>query len=113
MLPEDVDQAHQSMVAPRFDEIKANGKDIHKLMKETADCLRPEKKSDSWLAYVAYVNSLIIEGITKGINASMIYLSDQISIHYNKHHQLSPIFDIKVNLRDRKVMFDPSIGSNA
>jgi len=112
MLPEDVDQAHQSLVAPRYDEIRSHGKDIHKLMKETADYLKPAKKSDSWLAYVDYVNSLIIEGITKGINASMLYLSDQISIEYNKLHQCSPIFDIKVNLSDRKVMFDPSIGSN-
>jgi len=42
----------------------------------------------------------------------MLFLKDQISIAYNKHNGLQPIFDIKVNLQDRKVMFDPSIGSN-
>jgi len=55
----------------------------------------------------------VIEGITHGINGSMIFLKDQLSIQYNKTQmQLQPIFDIKVNLQDRKVMFDPTIGSN-
>jgi len=31
---------------------------------------------------------LIIEGITNGINASMLFLKDQISIAYNKHNGL-------------------------
>ena len=43
----------------------------------------------------------------------MNYLSDQISISYNKHHLLPPMFDIKVDLRDRDVVFDPSIKSNS
>jgi hypothetical protein len=42
----------------------------------------------------------------------MIFLKDQLNIPYNKLHGLQPIFDIKVNLQDRKVMFDPTIGSN-
>lgn len=43
----------------------------------------------------------------------MLYLSDQISISFNKHHLLPPMFDIKVDLRDREVIFDPSIFSNS
>lgn len=45
-------------------------------MKDTADNVKPDKKSVTWLAYVDYVNGLIIEGITKGINCSMNYLAD-------------------------------------
>jgi hypothetical protein len=41
----------------------------------------------------------------------MLYLSDQISIPYNKHHSLQPIFDIRVDLQDRDVIFDPPIKS--
>jgi hypothetical protein len=65
------------------------------------------------LSYQDYVNGLIIGGITEGIQASMNYLSDQISISYNKHHLLPPMFDIKVDLRDREVIFDPSIDCNS
>lgn len=78
-------------------------------MKDTADNIKPDKKSRTWLAYVDYVNGLVIEGITKGINASMNYISDQINIQYNRHHSLPPMFDIKVDLRDREVKFDPPI----
>lgn len=55
---------------------------------------------------------MIIEGITIGINGSMQYLKDQLSIQYNKVNGLQPIFDIKVNLQDRVVEFDPTIQSN-
>jgi hypothetical protein len=42
----------------------------------------------------------------------MSFLSDQISIPFNKHHGYPPIFDIRVDLIDREVIFDPSIGKN-
>jgi dynein heavy chain len=80
MLPDDLEQTHQSSIMPRLEEIRNNGKEVHRLMKDTADNIKPEKKSLTWLAYVDYVNGLVIEGITKGINASMNYLADQISI---------------------------------
>ena len=44
-LPEDVDQQHSAAVQARFESIKAEGKEIHKLMKETVDIIRPDKKS--------------------------------------------------------------------
>ena len=80
MLPDDLEQNHQSTLMPRLEEIRSHGKDIHKLMKETADSIKPDKKSLTWLAYVDYVNGLVIEGITKGINCSMNYLAEQINI---------------------------------
>lgn len=113
MFPDDLEQTHQSTIMPRLEDIRNHGKEIHKLMKDTADNVKPDKKSLTWIAYVDYVNGLVIEGITKGINASMSYLSDQISIHFNKHHQIPPMFDIKVDLRDREVKFDPPIESCA
>lgn len=109
---EDVEQTHQALVGPRLEDIRNNGKEIHRLMKDTQDNIKPDKKSPQWLSYQDYVNGLIIEGITCGINGSMLFLKDQLSIHYNKLHGLQPIFDIKVNLQDRMVQFDPTIGSN-
>jgi len=50
-------------------------------MKDTVDNVRPaNKKSIEWLSYVDYVNGLVIEGITNGIDSSMTYLAEQISI---------------------------------
>lgn len=107
--PEDLEQNHQSLVMPRLEEIRNQGKEIQKLMKDTADNIKPDKKALTWLSYVDYVNGLVIEGITSGIHSSLSYLADQISIPYNKLHACPPMFDVKVDLRDREVVFDPSI----
>jgi hypothetical protein len=45
-------------------------------MKDTAEAIKPDKKSLTWLAYMDYVNGLVIEGITKGIDSSMTYMAD-------------------------------------
>jgi dynein heavy chain len=110
--PEDLEQTHASLLMSRFDEIRNQGKEIHKLMKDTADNIKPDKKAGTWLSYVDYVNGLVIDGITTGIHASLAYLADQISVPYNKLHACPPMFDVKVDLRDREVVFDPSIQSN-
>jgi dynein heavy chain len=107
--PEDVEQIHQALVISRLEDVRNHGKEIHKLLKDTFEHIKPDKKSPTWVSYVDYVNSLVIKGITEGICASMGYLADQISIPYNKHHQLLPIFDIRVDLQDRDVIFDPPI----
>jgi dynein heavy chain len=112
MLAEDVEQTHTAMVGPRLEEIRSNGKEIQKLMKDTMEAVRPDKTSKTWRQYVDYLNGLVIEGITEGINGSMEYLLDQLSIKYNKDHCLQPIFDIKVNLEGNNVFFEPSIVCN-
>lgn len=112
MTPEDLENTHSSVVMARLDDIKVHGKDIQKLVKDTTESIKPDKKSSQWLAYVDYLNSLVIEGITVGINASLAYLANQISIKYNKLHGNSPMFDIKLDLDENNVCFEPSIECN-
>lgn len=76
MLPEDLEQMHNALIMPRLEDIRNHGKEIHKLMKDTCDNIKPDKKSAPWLAYVDYLNGLLIEGITKGIMHSLSFLSD-------------------------------------
>ena len=76
LFPEDLEQTHQSTIMPRLEEIKNHGKEIHKALKDTADNIKPDKKSITWMAYVDYCNGLVIDGITRGIQCSMAYLSD-------------------------------------
>lgn len=109
MAPEDVESIHNGNVANRFENIKVDGKEIQKLMKDTFDNVKPDRKSKEWLAYVDYVNGLVVEGITNGIDSSMTYLAEQISINYNKLHGLLPIFDVKVTLAENQIVFDPPI----
>jgi dynein heavy chain len=111
-FPDDLSQTHDSLIMPRLEDIRNQGKEIHKALKDTLDHIKPDKKSQMWADYVAYVNTLVIDGITGAILKSMSFLSDQINIPYNKHHNYPPIFDIRVDLQDREVIFDPTIDTN-
>ena len=113
MPPEDLEQTHGAIVSDRLAIVKDNGKDIHKLMKDTVDNVKPVKTSPEWLAYVDYVNGLIIEGMSSAIVSSLDHLADQISIPNNRHQNLPPMFDVKVDLVDNEVMFDPPIGETS
>jgi len=48
VAPEDLEQTHQSLVQPKLEDIRNHGKEIHKLMKDTAENIKPDKKSDTW-----------------------------------------------------------------
>lgn len=74
--PEDVESLHTASVVARFDIIRGQGKEIHKLMKDTTDNVRPNKQSKEWKSYVDYVNGLVVDGITNGIDSSMTYLAE-------------------------------------
>jgi dynein heavy chain len=110
--PEDVESIHNASVSARLEVIEKEGKDIMKLMKDTVDNIKPDKKSFTWLAYVDYVNGLVIEGITNAIDSSMHDLAQQININYNLAQGLAPIFMINVCLDENQIQFDPSITCN-
>lgn len=112
MIPDDLEQTHNASVDQRLQYIKEEGREINKLLKDTMDHIKPNRKSVEWLAYQDYINCVIIEGITKAIVSSVHHLSDQISIEYNRHHDLPAMFDVKVDLIDADVSFDPPISSS-
>jgi dynein heavy chain len=58
--PDDLEMTHKSLVMPRLEDIKNDGKEIHKLLKDTYDHIKCDKKSQSWLSYVDYINGLVI-----------------------------------------------------
>jgi dynein heavy chain len=110
--PDLVATIHNAAVELDRDNIKGQGKEIQNLMKDTLDHIKPDKKGQAWLNYVDYVNSLIIDGVTDAINASMEYMADQINIKYNTQHMLAPIFEIGVELSNGDLCFHPTIECN-
>ena len=46
MPPDDVESLHGAAVVARFEVVKQEGKDIQKLMKDTVDSIKPDKKSN-------------------------------------------------------------------
>lgn len=100
MEPDAVVNFHAASVQPRQDDIRQQGKEIHKLLRDTLDNIKPDKKGANWLSYVDFCNGLLIEGITVAINSSMEYMSDQINLKANVNNMWAPIFEIKVDLID-------------
>jgi dynein heavy chain len=110
--PEMVATIHNATVEAERENIRSQGKDIHKLMKDTLDNIKPDKKGKAWLDYVDYVNGLVIEGITVAIDSSMKFMADQLNIKQNQVNMWSPIFEIKVDLEGGDLAFIPSIEAN-
>ena len=113
MSPDDLEQTHRASVDLRLQIIKEEGRDINRLLKDTMDHIKPNKKSTEWLAYQDYINSVIIEGITNAIVSSLRHLANQLLEEYNRHNDLPPMFDVKVDLIDSQVCFDPPISGSA
>ena len=113
MSPDDLEQTHRASVDLRLQIIKEEGRDINRLLKDTMDHIKPNKKSIEWLAYQDYINSVIIEGITNAIVSSLKHLANQLLEEYNRHNDLPPMFDVKVDLIESQVCFDPPISSSA
>ena len=111
MGPDDLEQTHAANIDSRLGDINNEGREINRLLKDTMDHIKPAKKSPEWRSYQDYINCVIIKGITMAIVSSIHHLSEQISINYNKHHDLQPMFDIKVCLGENQVAFEPPIRS--
>lgn len=63
--------------------------------------------------YQDYCNGIVIEGLSTVINRSMIQLSEYIDPVIIKRLDLIPLFDIKIELLDAKVVFTPEIESKS
>jgi dynein heavy chain len=108
MSPEDFETGHRALVGVKLMTMTEDGKELHKMVKDSSEALKVSKIAPTWKAYVDFVNNIVIEGYVAAIAVSMQYvceLLDPLSIARNENTQ--PIFDIKVELRGEDVVFDP------
>lgn len=62
-----------------------------------------------WLAYLQYVNEIVLDGIAKVICTALAYLNDQIDPVNIKKQELVSIFEIRLELGEKDVIYDPII----
>jgi len=55
------------------------------------------------------VNEIVLDGIATSITTALEHLNRQIDPAYIKRHELQPIFDVKIELQDKHVGYDPPI----
>jgi len=109
MIPEDFETAQKSSVAARHNDITEGGKEIHKLLKDSGDGLKVAKGSAKWKAYVDYVNNIVTDGFAQAVIVSLRYLAEQIDPQYISKFDLLPIFDVRLDLVNKNVIFDPPL----
>jgi dynein heavy chain len=56
--------------------VKDNGNQIHKLVREVHAKINVDKKSPTWKAYIDYVNEIVLEGIAQGIITALNHLNE-------------------------------------
>ena len=112
MDPNEYDFVHKAVFQNRKDGIKEKSNQISKLLKDVHEKIKIEKKPPSWKAYTDYVNEIVLEGISKAIFTALAHLNDQINPTFIKRNELQPIFEIKLELGENQVNFEPIIEEN-
>ena len=77
----------------RYAEVEAAGGKIHALLKANLDLFKADEGSDTWKAYVDYVDEMIVDGFFNTIHCSIQFLLDN-----TETHQKDPLFNAKLEL---------------
>ncbi|CEL96675.1 unnamed protein product [Vitrella brassicaformis CCMP3155] len=107
MSPEDFEQVHKAAVGVRHHQVMEEGKELLKLVRDSADALQVKKGAPQWKAYVDFVNNIVIEGFVSAISVSMQYLCDILDPAVIAKSEMQPLFDVKIELTDNKIVFEP------
>jgi dynein heavy chain len=89
--------------------IKENGVMIHKLLKEVHDAVKIDRKSPMWMAYLQYINEIVLEGVSRAIGTALKHMNEQICPINIKRNELPPLFEIRLELGDNDVVYDPIV----
>jgi dynein heavy chain len=107
MAPEEFDTQHKSVVGVKLHQMSEDGKEIHKLVKDSSEALKVSKVSAIWKNYVEFVNNIVIEGFVSAIAVSLQYLCEILDPLIIARHEMQPLFDVKVELKDKEIIFEP------
>ncbi|KAL7445854.1 hypothetical protein ACHAXM_010428 [Skeletonema potamos] len=115
MEKEDFERTFRSHCNTNYNEIKESGNEIHHFLEETSKVLHVScNDSTDWRCYVEFINSLIVQGLSASVLASLRFLLDQIDpVSIQKERRL-PLFEIELNLNCFDGLhFQPPLGKVA
>ena len=104
---EEFDLGHKARVGVRIMSMTERGKEIHKFLKSSSESLKISKTAATWRAYVDFVNNIVIEGFVSAIAVSLQYLCEILDPLIIARHEMLPVFDVRIELREGEIVFDP------
>ncbi|KAF4665135.1 hypothetical protein FOL47_004778 [Perkinsus chesapeaki] len=108
MSAEDFDSIHKAAVGVKLHMMTEDGKEIHKLVKDSSEALKISKTADTWKSYVDFVNNIIIEGLVSAVAVSLQYLCEILDPLIIARNEMQPLFDVKIELQGSEIVFEPA-----
>lgn len=104
--PEEFFSIHQASINSHHSKVKAIGQNINKLIKETNEGVKVDKKSKSWLDYQEYINNIVINSLSKAINTSLLALTSLVSNRTESHIEYQqPWFEISLQVYEGQILY--------
>ncbi|OXB72396.1 UNVERIFIED_CONTAM: hypothetical protein H355_012868 [Colinus virginianus] len=95
--PDDLDQMHKASISLRHHVMAEEGKELQKILRDSADALKTSKGTPQWRLHVDFVNALVIQGFVAVI---VIYL----------RHLCKFLEAVKLELIDNSIGLVPAFG---
>ncbi|PFH34573.1 dynein heavy chain family protein [Besnoitia besnoiti] len=108
MSPDDIDQMLRASIAIRHHQMSEEGKEIHKLLRDSADALKTSKGAPQWRLHGGFVNSIVIQGFAALIVISLKHLCKTLEAAMHPKPDVAPLFEVKLELVDNSIDFVPS-----
>lgn len=81
------------------------GKKIIKLVEECKEHFKAEEESETWNAYLNYIDELVTDGLLKTMAASIGYLLDETDPSLTQ----GVLFEVRLELSEPDVIFVPPL----
>ena len=120
MPKDEFDKEYKISVKDKYAVIKDTGKHIHSMVKDTNKVLKAAAASPEWLAYVYFINNVVVDGLAKIVYTSLENLFEQIDSESIAKNETLPMIEIKLDLvsvrtengRVDEIQFVPTLESN-
>ncbi|XP_041102237.1 dynein heavy chain 11, axonemal-like [Polyodon spathula] len=96
-------------VAKRYKLIQEGGEHIHKLIEENLSLFSADPSSDSWKAYVEYIDEMVVDGFFRAIMCSLEFFIENTENVF----KVSPLFEAQMILSAPEITFKPSLDKEA
>uniref|UniRef100_A0A0G4GMS7 Dynein-1, subspecies f n=1 Tax=Chromera velia CCMP2878 TaxID=1169474 RepID=A0A0G4GMS7_9ALVE len=119
MPVEDFEMIHRASVQQRQHQMLEDGKELHKLVRDSADTLKVSKASPPWKSYQDFVSNIAVEGLVTSVTVSLSYLLNVFETAVQGQNQseaqgkanakgdTQPLFDVNIVLEEKDVVFEP------
>ncbi|CAK8694647.1 unnamed protein product [Clavelina lepadiformis] len=95
----------EDKLTKRYAMIKESAVKIHQLLEDNKTLFKASEDSETWKAYMLYIDDMVIDGCFNAIECSMKFLLEQT----DSRHAVTPLFQAQLELHAPDMVFKPSL----